>query len=437
MFLPNQRQRQAFSKLRAARRKRQKHQPLVQALERRELLSTSPSGVTIAPLEDQVFQGTVATFTAGDAGPFGASIDWGDGTATAGTVTANASGGFNVEGTHTYAEDGTGHISVTIVDAADSTTATAASTADISEGAFGLTAGQSINATEGVAQTGINVATFSDPGSPDAAGDYAATVEWGDGTTSAGTVSGSAGKFTVTAGHTYAEDGVYPIAITVTENGVMQQGSAASAGAFATVSENDATLTASSISVAEGQTFAGKVASLTDPGSSDPASFYLVEINWGDGTTSLGDIIGSNGSFTVNGTHQYADDGHYTIGLRASEGGAPPSPIATATGDADVSEDDLAVAEQAIQAAENTPFKGTIATFTDATAAAGDLFTATVSWGDGHGHRHGRQRKLHRRWQPHLRRGRPANHRRHGYGGWRQPAGTGGVFHRHCDHRRK
>ncbi|MGH7137551.1 MAG: TIGR03118 family protein, partial [Pirellulales bacterium] len=59
--------------------------------------------------EATAFSGTVAAFAASTtlapaaAGP--ASIDWGDGSTSAGTVTSNGDGGFNVAGNHTYADE--------------------------------------------------------------------------------------------------------------------------------------------------------------------------------------------------------------------------------------------------------------------------------------------------------------------------------------------
>lgn len=63
----------------------------------------------------------VATFIDYDntktAGSFTASINWGDGTApTAGTIAANGSGGFNVTGTHTYANAGNFNVDVQVAD---------------------------------------------------------------------------------------------------------------------------------------------------------------------------------------------------------------------------------------------------------------------------------------------------------------------------------
>src|SRR5207302_655831 len=58
---------------------------------------------------------------------------------------------------------------------------------------------------------------FQDPGSPDLATDYSATIVWGDGATTTGTVSGSAGSFTVTDSHIYADEGTFTYAVTVSE----------------------------------------------------------------------------------------------------------------------------------------------------------------------------------------------------------------------------
>ena len=53
------------------------------------------------------------------AADYTATVNWGDGTTTAGTITANTSGGFDVAGAHTYAEEGYSFVTLTISDPDD------------------------------------------------------------------------------------------------------------------------------------------------------------------------------------------------------------------------------------------------------------------------------------------------------------------------------
>jgi hypothetical protein len=61
---------------------------------------------------------------------------------------------------------------------------------------------------------GGTLATFS-AASSDVAGNFTATVNWGDGSSTAGTVGGSGGSFTVTGSHAYGTGGTFPITVTI------------------------------------------------------------------------------------------------------------------------------------------------------------------------------------------------------------------------------
>lgn len=100
-----------------------------------QLVLDQPLTATGSPIALSVAQGivgTVATFTDADpaatAGSFTASILWGDGSASAGTISADPRGGFDVTGTHTYAQPGTYAVAATITDI-DTSHDTAGSTA--------------------------------------------------------------------------------------------------------------------------------------------------------------------------------------------------------------------------------------------------------------------------------------------------------------------
>src|SRR5258708_33480624 len=77
-------------------------------------------GVTaqnITATEGIVFNGQVATGTfTGISGPFSASITWGDGTSSAGTVTITSPGHFSVTGSHTYTAAGSFPFSALVSD---------------------------------------------------------------------------------------------------------------------------------------------------------------------------------------------------------------------------------------------------------------------------------------------------------------------------------
>jgi hypothetical protein len=76
--------------------------------------------------------------------------------------------------------------------------------------------GTSISGSAGKSLT-ATVATFSDADSKGTASEYSATINWGDGTSSKGTISGSAGKFSVSGTHTYKKGGKYKVTVTITD----------------------------------------------------------------------------------------------------------------------------------------------------------------------------------------------------------------------------
>ncbi|HEY2019364.1 MAG TPA: hypothetical protein VGH38_37910, partial [Bryobacteraceae bacterium] len=160
----------------------------------------------------------VATFTDSNAGAvagdFLATINWGDGTTSAGTITGGPT--FTVAGTHTYAAGGTFTVAVTINDVAPGVgTTTVTDTASQLATVIAGTA-QNFSFTVGTALTNQVVATFTDSNPAAVAGNFIATINWGDGTTSAGTITGGP-TFTVTGTHTYAAGGTFTVAVTIND----------------------------------------------------------------------------------------------------------------------------------------------------------------------------------------------------------------------------
>ena len=137
------------------------------------------------------FTGTVATLTdlpSGDhAGDFDVTIDWGDGTSSAGTLQTTSAGKFDVRGSHTWATTGNKSVVITV---------TERGSASGQGHTIAITADKTFSGT--VAQLQLPI-----PGS--AAGDYVATIDWGDNTQSTGTLTlQSDGTVILTGTHTYA-----------------------------------------------------------------------------------------------------------------------------------------------------------------------------------------------------------------------------------------
>src|SRR5262249_21326828 len=159
------------------------------------------------------------------------------------------------------------------------------------------------------------VGTFTDMYTGQTASDFTAIIDWGDGTTSAGTFSGSNGDFTVSGSHTYADEGTYPVHIFVRDDAA----DALSNGPLdrhANVVDGDSlSATGLTFSAIEQNPFSGNVATFSDTNTLASASDFTATIDWGDGTTSAGTVAGANGNFTVSGNHTYAEDGSYPVSV--------------------------------------------------------------------------------------------------------------------------
>ena len=77
--------------------------------------------------------------------------------------------------------------------------------------------GLNISATAGAPFSGA-VATFTNADPYGGASSYTAVITWGDGSTSAGVVSGSGGTLTVSGSHTYAGAGGDPVGVQISHN---------------------------------------------------------------------------------------------------------------------------------------------------------------------------------------------------------------------------
>ena len=312
---------------------------------------------------------------AGAAGDYSATIDWGDSTTSAGVVTASGSG-FTVQASHTYVDEGTYAVTVTVADSGGATTSATgqAHVADAPLTAGTLTVGDGV---AGVTPAALTFA-FSDANPVAPASDFTATIDWGDSTTSTGTVVPSSGGFAVQASHTYTHSGSFPVTVTVADTG----GSTTSATGHATVAS--APLTPGTLTIGagvEGITPSQLTFGFTDANPAGVASDYSATIDWGDATSSAGTVTAASGGFTVQASHTYADEGTYAVTVTVTSAGGS---TASATGHAVVADAPLTAGAVAVTngVAGSLPAQLTFG-FTDANPAAPlSDFTATIAWGD-------------------------------------------------------
>ena len=187
---------------------------------------------------------------------------------------------------------------------------------------------------EGTAWNGP-VTTFTAPGSISPASEFTALINWGDGTSSAGTVTGASGSYAVSGSHTFAEEGTAHPTVTVTDPPLQQY----TAGNVASVTSGPGTVVVADAPLTPGPAVVIGVqqtnvsfttsATFTDGNAAAPLSdFANTTIGWGDGTTSTTGsspnpvvVSGSGGTFTVTGTHAY------TANTVDSPNGAEPDPV--------------------------------------------------------------------------------------------------------------
>jgi hypothetical protein len=381
-----------------------RRRPAIERLESRGLLSITPGpGLTLSPTPIEGIQSTnitVATFSTADAaGTLSSTIYWGDGTSSAGTVTAVGTVAgltqYFVLGTHTYAEETAGSntnaVVVQVNDTTDATVAFITSRTSVGDAPLSPFATSTISNVEGVA---INptTATFTDANQGATASDFTATVNWGDNSSlKVGTVSATAtpGRFTVAAGHTYTADGIYPVTTTIVDD-----------GGQSLVFVNQATITDAALtlgptlalSTAEGQPLVNQVVgTFTDANSFGTAPDFTATIDWGDATpTTSGQVtkLGNSGGgavFAITGSHTYTTVGTPTISVAVTDkGGSTIGASTSAAVSVTQSPLQLTVMPQSATAGTATPVNQVVATFID-TGNADIGYTATVDFGDGSG----------------------------------------------------
>jgi hypothetical protein len=179
--------------------------------------------------------------------------------------------------------------------------------------------GTTLTAPEGIGFTDT-VGTFSDPDGTATASEYLATIAWGDGSSSIGTITGpDGGTFAVSGTHTYAEEGANIATVYISDASDPSN----AAVVTSTVNVQDAALSASCTVPANSLTsFNGAAATFADADPSATVSDYTATISWGDGSSVPGTVIGPDGGpFTISGAHVYATTGRFNVTTTVNDAG--------------------------------------------------------------------------------------------------------------------
>jgi hypothetical protein len=344
------------------------------------------SGLTFGASAGLSFQGTVATFTSTDlaatSADFTAAINYGDGTAISAGTVLPAPGGFIVVGSHTFkAANPDTAVTVTITDTLGSYgQATANSLADVVEpGGLVTSFGQSVEFVAGTLFS-RTVASFSDSSPQAIAGEFTATIAWGDGTAnSVGVVTAAGAGFIVAGSHTFNFANTYPVIVTINDSA---NGGVTTANSTAMVDPVPITIQNRNFAVTGKKNFSGTVATFIDGDPRIDPTFYTATIYWTPGVPGTAGVITGTNPFTVTGSHTFPTFQNteiVTIVITDKNGRTVTGVdrVVDPPGVLDIEAGGLALSR-------NRAFDGVVAAFTDSgPTEATSAYKATINWGKG------------------------------------------------------
>jgi VCBS repeat-containing protein len=345
---------------------------------------------------------TVAFSDPGSNDTHTAVIDWGDGTASPPSSLVESDGAGELAASHVYADDGEYLVTVTLTDD-DGASSADSFLVSVDNVPPTVDAGDDITLEEGMAlllgdfnpegavgQRFLHNVLFNDPGSLDS---HTASIDWGDGIVETGLVveapfgpPGSADGLNgfVAGAHAYADDGVYTVTVTVTDDE-----DAIHSDSFTVTVDNALPfiLPGAQLS-AEGEVTELEAVTFVDPGTLDTHS---ATIDWGDGTpveiAAIAEApFGPPGSTTglmglILGSHVYADNDTYTVTFTlVDDDGGVATQTLTRTIEVE-NQDPLVEAGSPITVDEGEAFTLDGISFVDPGTL--DTHTASIDWTDG------------------------------------------------------
>jgi len=316
-----------------------------------------------------------ANFTdAGTADTHAAIVDWGDGNIDENIQPEEKYSYSTVSASHKYADNNTYIITVTVTDDDD----------DNSEFSKQISVSnlppqiKSIQLPHDSPLQGGTIeltCLFTDAGIADT---HTAKIDWGDGNIDVDIKPEENEHNKVKGQHVYPNDGDYTITVTVTDD----DGKDTPESKQITVQNQKPQIEPIRIASSppkeqpnEGDTIS-ITANFTD---ADTGDTHIATIKWGDGSEEKGIMIEEKGSGSVSSSHQYADDGVYTITLTVTDDGGEQ---ATETFEISVNNAPPNVRVECSQLTVNADDEVTfIGSFTD--PGSNDTHTYEWNFGDG------------------------------------------------------
>jgi hypothetical protein len=153
--------------------------------------------------------------------------------------------------------------------------------------------------------------------------DLTATVDWGDGSSDTLTLSAAEFGYRVSApAHRFAEEGTYPVTITVVD------ADGATSTILTTATVADAPLSASGQAIAvRGATVDQTHATFSDQNPGTSPADYSASIDWGDGARTAGVISAAAGRFQVAGEHTYSHPGSFKVTVTITDKGGSSATV--------------------------------------------------------------------------------------------------------------
>lgn len=226
------------------------------------------------------------------------------------------------------------------------------------------------------------VASFKDTDTTSSAGEFTASIYWGDAQVSTGKVTKVGGVYQVSGVHQYAKHGSYPVYVALTSKGGV------TANLRGGVVVEDAPATTSTVPIVGYENVALNnvvVGKLKDTDPRGVIGDWTAKINWGDGSPQTDGVLQTDpeGGWRIVGTHTYTTPGGKPVVVQLTgNAGAKATINVTATiGRSTLvvnADNNRSIDEQNTNNVSNYVKEGVIAD-----TGGGTSWTGTVNWGDG------------------------------------------------------